>query len=231
MQELCITSYSDYLEYISRHPHELQVLDSLLDITISRFWRDRGVFELIDHVVIPDLIHHARASGSFRVRCWSAGCCSGEEAYTLRLLWDIRHNPSDVYLEIIATDRNEAVLHRGERAEFHPGSLKELPQDLLAEGFHKNESCYVIKAQYKRGLTFIKQDIRCTIPDGIFDIILCRNLVFMYFEESEQKRVLEQLISRLRPGGYLISGSSETLPGTRSNLQPIKQGEPVYRIT
>ncbi len=140
MQELSISNYRDYLHYLERHPPELNTLDRMLDITITRFWRDRGVFALIENTVFPALILNAKKDERTQLYCWSAGCCNGEEAYSLQLLWHIRIAPDDLRLNIVATDRNETVLERARQGRFPEGALKELPPDLLQAGFDRKNS-------------------------------------------------------------------------------------------
>jgi len=229
MHQLRINNYIDYFDYIKQYPEEWNTLDRFLDITISRFWRDRGVFELLEKVVLPDLISEARKERRSKIRCWCAGCCNGEEAYSLQLLWHIRIAPDDLRLNIVATDRNETVLERAQQGRFPEGALKELPPDILQAGFDRKNSFYQIKRQYTEDIRFLQQDIRRDMPAGPFDIILCRNLVFTYFDQQVRNSLTTEILHRLRLGGYLIIGANERLPDENLNVKQIKKGAPVYR--
>lgn len=229
MQELDINSYEKYNNYIRDHEDELNILDRMLDITITRFWRDRGVFELIGKKVFPDLISSARRENRTHLHCWSAGCCNGEEAYSLLLLWHVRLAPENMHLRITATDRNETVLERARKGFFPEGVLRDVPIDIVNAGFDKSNSGYTIKKHYVDKVRFVQQDIRHEIPEGHFDIILCRNLVFTYFDTPVRDTIMSKILSRLRQGGYFIIGSNEQLSPKYVPLKQIKKGEPVYR--
>ena len=87
--ELGLSGLVAYREYLCCHPEEWQVLDSLCRVTISRFYRDKRVFDVLRFEILPSLARRALTDGEKEVRCWSAGCCSGEEPYTLQILWKI----------------------------------------------------------------------------------------------------------------------------------------------
>ncbi len=230
MQELGIASYRDYLYYIAQNPGERAILDRSLDITITRFWRDKGVYALLEKTVFPDLIQQVLQEKRTKLRCWSAGCCNGEEPYSLQLLWHIRLSPEDLNLEIIATDWNQAVLDRAQRGCFPEGVLKDLPADLLEKGFERKDAAHVIKDQFKHNIHFLRQDIREEMPGGQFDIILCRNFILTYFDREISVPLLNKFLSLIRKGGYFIIGSTETIPPAFDKLKQIKKGEPVYRL-
>lgn len=229
MQELAIRNYSDYLVHIDQFPGELDTIDGFLDITISRFWRDRGVFELLEEAILPDLIATAQQKQRNAIRCWCAGCCNGEEPYSLALLWHLRFSPVDVQLRILATDRNETVLNRAASGSFPGGALKDVPPDILEEGFEKVNKGYVIRRKFTDGIQFLQQDIRRDIPDEFFDMIFCRNFIFTYYEHSVWDALFKTMLTRLRPGGYFVIGAHEHLPKTDFDIRRVKKGEPVYR--
>jgi len=230
MQEIETNNFRNYLNYLEKNAQEWDTLDRMLDITITRFYRDRGVFEIVEKTVLPDLIVRARHERRRQLQCWSAGCCNGEEVYSLQLLWHERLAPDDIHLTITATDRNETVLERARTGRFPEDAFKDLPRDLLENGFDREDSCYVIKSKYKHEVKFLRQDIRNTMPDGPFDIIFCRNLVLTYFDTPVRNIVMTDILSRLRQGGYLIIGANEHLPETIKDLRQLKKGEPVYQL-
>jgi chemotaxis protein methyltransferase CheR len=230
MQDLRIKNYTDYILYIEENSNERDRLDEMLDITITRFWRDRGVYEILEKIIFPDLTEKAERDNRLLLHCWSAGCCNGEEPYSLSLLWDIRLSVGNIQLEITATDRNQTVLERAQKGIFPIGAMRDIPDDIRMIGFENSANDYIMKEQYKRRIQFLKQDIRNEMPDNIFDVILCRNLVFTYFDISIQKRLLTELAARLRPEGYLIIGSNEQLPQAEIQFKKIKKREPVYTV-
>ena len=141
--------------------------------------------EVVDELqrVDPD----ALARGESRLRCWIAGCASGEEAYTLKLLEHFCLAPSELVmpLQILATDVDEYLLSRARYGCYWSGSLKELPQAWVEAAFTVNQH-YCLKPTFREGIKFEGQDIRKKMPDGSFHLILCRNLVFTYLFLSRE---------------------------------------------
>lgn len=205
-----------YRGYLERTPAEWRILDTLTHITISRFYRDRAVFDRLGSVVFP-LLARKRRGGVVRV--WSAGCASGEEPYSLAILW--RCGGSDrPPLRVVATDADPAMIARAQVGCYAHGSLRDVPGDWPTKAFEHSDDRYCVRPVYRDGVSFVQQDIRTQAPDGTFDLVLCRNLAFTYFDESLQRLVLARILTRLAVGGYLLLGRHEKLPDTRA-LAPI----------
>jgi chemotaxis protein methyltransferase CheR len=128
----------------------------------------------------------------------------------------------DLSLRIIATDRNAYLIERAENGIYPGGALKELPEEwkkqAFKQAFEKRGDEYQIKKEFRQDVQFREQDIRSELPEGTFDLILCRNLVFTYFEEGIQRDVFQRIMTRLNPGGYLIIGNHESLPEGQEDL-------------
>jgi chemotaxis protein methyltransferase CheR len=182
LETLGLDGYEAYRARLESDPGEWAVLDGLMNVTISRFNRDRGVFEFLrDEVLRPGM------------RVWSAGCASGEEPYTLALMCD--------GLDILATDVDPAMLRRAEAARYPASSLRELPdRDAFVDG--------VLDARY-RHVTFALHDVRDDPPHGPFDLVLCRNLAFTYFDEATQRETLQRIEGVT---DMLVIGAHERLP-------------------
>jgi len=213
MRDLGIGDLVTYRAQLDADPREWAELDAMCRITISRFYRDKGVFRVLAEAILPELAHRAGEEGR-DVTCWSAGCASGEEVYTLKMIWDERIGPTApaVRLSVLGTDVDETLLTRALRACYNRGSLKEMPGDLIARCFDDREGELCVKEPHRSDVLFIAQDIRTSMPDGPFDLILCRNLVLTYFEAPLQQRVLADMAARLHPSGYLVIGAHEALP-------------------
>lgn len=231
MKELNLPDAAAYREYLETHPAEWTALDALCRITISRFYRGIGVFEALRTEILPELASTAKARGSGVVRCWSAGCASGEEPYSLAALWKLGLQPnfSDVSLRIIATDSDPHMLRRSREGRYCRGSLKDFPQQWLADVFEREDDQFLIRGEYRRMVEFLQQDLRREMPAGPFDLICCRNFAFTYFEESLQKEVLPRLVKRLHPGGRLVIGLHEQLPLLPPDLAEDRPSLGVYR--
>jgi len=113
---------------------------------------------------------------------------------------------------VIATDADETMIERAKVACYGRSSLKDLPQGWVERAFIHCDMRFCLAPEFRRGVELALQDIRHSMPDGPFDLILCRNLVFTYFDEALQRRISDQLRERLRPGGFLVLGSHEALP-------------------
>ena len=232
--ELGLESVIAYRGYLDSHHEEWQILDSLCRITISRFYRDRVVFDALRTLILPFLARRSLADNEKEVRCWSAGCCSGEEPYTLQILWKLCVMPAedrDIPLRIIASDTDEELLERASKGLFTESSLGALPPELIRQSFEHLGNIYAIMADFRENIEFVNQDIRRELPVGSFHLILCRNLVFTYFDEALQRGVLERISDTLLPGGFFITGIHEPLPQGEVSLKPFSGIPGIYQKT
>ncbi len=220
-----------YRAFLIETPAEWARLDVDCRIPISRFYRDRRVFDYLGRRALPVVAQSAAARGGRRLRCWSAGCASGEEAYTLRVLWDLSVQPirPEVGFEILGTDADAALLRRAEAARYQGGSLKDLPAAWRDAAFTRDGEAFVLRPEFRRDVAFQEADIRRGQPEGPFDLVLCRNLVFTYFAPGLQAALQRAIAARLAPGGYLVIGAHERLPAEAGDLVPLAPKLPIYR--
>jgi chemotaxis protein methyltransferase CheR len=230
LRDLRLRDCGAYRDYLTTHPAEWRVLDSCCRISVSRWWRDGAVWERLGDSIIPALAVATIAAGRRTLRCWSAGCASGEEPYSLRWLWSTRIAAAfpDLALEIVATDVDPALLERAAAASYRHSSVRGMPPG-WADAFQRQGSSYVLRPDFRRGVRFLQQDIRDRLPDGSFDLILCRNLVFTYFEIGLQRRTLERMLRVLESGGALVIGRKERLPAGPTGLADWTPELGIYR--
>lgn len=211
---LRLASLDQYRAYLEGHPAEWRVLDSFCRISVSRLMRDRSVFERLAGVVLPSLAAAAQARGAKELRCWSAGCASGEEPYTLALLWrfELAERFPGLAMHVVATDVDRQLLERAALGRYRRSSLREVPPSWTAAAFTPDGQWLELRPEFREGVEFVAQDIRESAPEGVFDLILCRNLAFTYFDELLQRRVAERLLNSLQPGGALVVGERERVP-------------------
>lgn len=213
MRDLGLDNFPAYRARLESDPAEWSDLDECCHITISRFFRDRRVFDVLRAVVLPDI--GARTDREGRdANVWSAGCTSGEEPYTIKILWDAEVagvHPA-VSISITATDVDAAMLARARQGCFEPSSLHELPAPLIEQAFERRGPLYCVKAKHRQGIDFIDQDLRSQMPKDPFDLILCRYVVFTYFAAPLQREIMVRMLERLRPNGYFVIGTHEQLP-------------------
>lgn len=221
-----------YRAFLEAHPEEWAALDGLCRVTVSRFFRDRAVWEWLRDEGLPAAARLARAAGEGRVRAWSAGCGSGEEPYGLALLWRIAVAPSfpGLALEVLATDAGEEVLARARRACWAPASLREVPAELVPIAFERRGAELCLREDLRAGVELARADLRREFPEGPFHLVLCRNLAFTYLDTGGQGRALEALAARLAPGGLLVVGAHERLPAGAGGFEPRAGPLPVYRF-
>lgn len=213
MRDLGLDDFGAYRAYLDANDGEWACLDSLCRVTISRFYRDRRVFDDLASVVLPVLVPTAAMAGR-PLRAWSAGCASGEEPYSLTLIWYFRlaERWPEVVFDIVATDSDAALLDRARTGCYGAGSVGELPGEWKADGFRRVGDAWCLRDAVKEGVTWQCRDLRATAPDGPFDLVLCRNLAFTYFADDGQRAVASRIAGVLRPGGALVLGAHETLP-------------------
>jgi chemotaxis protein methyltransferase CheR len=214
---------------LQSEPGEWRSLDGLCRISISRFYRDRAVFDALRSDVLPPLAKAALAAGVREIRAWSAGCASGEEPFSLRLVWDLGLEGQKPSLAITATDADSSLLERAARACFPWSGVRALPRSWVEQAFVLRGAEYCLQPEHRSGIHFVRQDIREEAPDDRFHIVLCRNLAFTYFALELQQQAAERLVSHLEPGGALVLGKHEALPPGRFPLEPWVEPSHIYR--
>lgn len=230
MHDLGLDDFAAYRARLEADPTEWHVFDEFCHITISRFFRDKGVFEVLRTHVLPNIA--ARAKREQRdAHAWSAGCASGEEPYTLKILWDIEiaNAYRSVSISIIASDVDKAMLTRAREGCFELTSLHELPPPLIAQAFDRVGSQYCVKPKHREGIEFLDQDLRTETPARLFDLILCRYVAFTYFAVPLQRKVLARMLERLRPQGYLVIGTHEQLPSDVPELAALDSAPQIFQ--
>ncbi|MDH3980206.1 MAG: chemotaxis protein CheR [Gammaproteobacteria bacterium] len=231
MQSLQLDGLNDYRDYLQQHPDEWRVLDTLCRITISRFYRDKGIYRLLADRLIPGLVEQIRREGRSQLHIWSAGCGSGEEPYSLAILWamQLQQRFPDITLRILATDIEPHLLNRARTACYPFSSLKELPAAWRESAFTASDGRYCLQETFKRQVLFVEHDVRCPVPATSLQLILCRNLVYTYYDEGLQREITQRLVDALQPGGLLVVGSHETLPDNIPVFTPLSCNRAIYK--
>lgn len=230
LAELDLPDAATYRRYLEANPGEWTVLERACRIPVSRFYRDRAVFECLERVVLPELAAAVVARGETELRAWSAGCAAGEEPYTLAILWR-RHLAArfpGVRLRIFATDAEPGMIEQAARACYPGHALRDLPADLAA-AFSPSPEGLCLADEYRRDVELSVQDVRVAVPDGHFHLVLCRYLVLTYFDEALQRRTLARLIDTLEPDGVLVVGITERMPEPLEGLVAWSARLRIYR--
>jgi chemotaxis protein methyltransferase CheR len=228
LKALGLADLDAYRRHLAARPQEWREFDGLCGIPVSRFYRDRGIYDALERSILPELVHAAAPRSA--LAAWSAGCASGEEPYTLALIWAIRLHPRfpGAGLCIVATDSNAEVLARARAGCYAASSLKELPRDLRTQGFEEQDGTWRIRDRF-RTVDIMQQDLREAMPKGPFDLILCRNVVLTYYSPPLRDMLMARVVDRLRPGGALVIGAHESVPPSMREVVAWPGTRSIYR--
>jgi chemotaxis protein methyltransferase CheR len=190
-----------YLSILRRDAQELEKFLDRVTINVSQLWRHPEQFDVLERDVLPDL---ARTG---RVRAWSAGCSYGAEAYTLAAI--CKTVAPGCRIEIRGTDIDPRMVARAREGRFTAEDARTAPRAGLERWFERDADGWRAKPELRMVTKFETGDLlRDAVPARSFDLILCRNVV-IYFTEPVRDALHERLARALRPGGYLMVGSSE----------------------
>jgi chemotaxis protein methyltransferase CheR len=231
MRACGVHTYADYQALLDRSPTEYERLRDALTINVTRFYRNAETWNLLRRDLIPRIC----APGSGEIRVWSAGCSSGEEAYTIAILaaehLDRAGRSGELgRLVVDATDVDRLSLERAMAARYRPENLTEMPPELVHRYFDPAGPELQIVARV-RGRVFVRRVDLSSAPPPRRDyhLVVCRN-VLIYFDRPMQERLLQIFTDSLAPGGYLVLGKVETLFGpVRDRLLLVDPRERVYR--
>lgn len=203
--------FEDYLLRIQKDSQEEESLSRILTVTISRFFRDRDVFDRIESSVLPSLLEK---KNSGKIRAWSIGCASGEEPYRLSLLWKERFEKRYPRIDftLLSTDIDESLLQRAEEGRYKKSSLREVPREILQKYFAMDGDDYMIDPSLRESIEFRRHDILRGDPVLGMDIVFCRNLAFTYFARQTRVNVLKKIAASLEEDGFFVIGMDESIP-------------------
>jgi len=177
-------------------------------VTVSRFFRNARLFRVLRETVLPLL-----AARMEPVHAWSAGCASGEEAYSVRIAWEELEGEKPP-LALVGTDIDEEVLSRTSRGAYPESSLREVPLELRRKYFDtsRDPPGVILDERIRRSVRFLRHDLLRDDPPGRFGLILCRNAAFTYFSRPRRISVADRLAQSLESAGFLVLGRTERLP-------------------
>lgn len=229
MQALGCTKIQEYLTHLASKEPVRRKCDRIMGVSVSRFFRDKKLWELLTDEILPDLIE----SGNAPIKIWSAGCACGEEVYSLKMVWAMleQKNIKLPSLYIIATDVNPLHLKKAKEAVYPLTSLREVPESLRTNFFlsQSGKKRYKVKSFLGKNIAWKPLSFFAGPPGSVFHLILIRNNLITYYKENAIKSVFDQCIEALSPGGYIVTGSHEKLPFEFSQLQSHPQLPYVYK--
>ena len=213
-----INKISLYARYLQDNPGETDILLKELMISVTNFFRDPEVWNRLKESVIPRILDNSQ-DGSI-IRAWVPGCSSGEEAYSLAMIFrEIMDNATprrNLSMQIFATDLSSDAIDIARKGNFPDRIKKEMPRDRLSRFFIRGDNYYRVNTEIREMIVFAQHNIILHPSFTKMDIISCRNLL-IYVNPGLQKKILGLFYYSLNPGGIMVLGSSET-PGTQSHL-------------
>jgi two-component system CheB/CheR fusion protein len=220
MAEVGCDTFVQYQDHLEVHPEEFPRLFDTLLINVTSFFRDRAAWDFLREEIVGRIITAKNAHEPIRV--WSAGCASGEEAYSVAMvLADALGEPAfRDRVKIYATDLDDDALSAGRHAAYDDRGFAELPDGYLERFFDRVGDRYLFRADLRRSVIFGHHDLLQDAPISRLDLLLCRNTL-MYFNAEAQAQVLRKFIFALRPGGFLFLGKAETLLARAPEFSPV----------
>ena len=210
LQVVGADGYLDYLDHLEVDPEEFTQLFNTILINVTSFFRDPPTWDYLAAEVLPRIL--ADKGEDEPVRIWSAGCASGEEAYTLAMVAAEAMGTDAVRdrVKIYATDVDEEALNQARQARYGPRQVEGVPPELLERYFEGNGQGYVFSKDLRRSVIFGRHDLIQDAPISRIDLLVCRNTL-MYLNSETQSHVLARFSFALREGGYLMLGKAEML--------------------
>ena len=202
----------EYLQILLESPEELSVLYHDLLIGVTQFFRDPPAFQFLQTEIIPEIIEKKRNS-SGPIRIWSAGCASGEEAYSMAIAFQegMKHLAHPPLVKIFATDVHRRSLHFASQGLYPAEAFDSMPGEIQSRYFNKRADGFEISPEIRKLIVFAPHDVINDAPFTKLDLISCRNML-IYFQPIVQKKVISLFHFGLQTGAYMFLGPSET-PG------------------
>ena len=195
---------ADYLGVLKAQPVELEEFLDRMTINVSQLWRNPEQWKLIGGTLLPELAETGRS-----VSVWSAGCSYGAEAYTVAAL--ARTHVPAARVTIKGTDIDKRMVERARQGRFSEEDARSAPSDLLERHFTRVDDGWQAKRELLSMCSFEVGDLlRMRVPEGRLDLVFCRNTV-IYFTDEVRNELHARLAQALRPGGYLVIGSTERI--------------------
>ncbi len=207
----------DYIQYLYEHPSELRYLTDIITIHVTEFFRDSEVFSYFSERLLPTLVERKNNSVRNHLRVWSAGCSTGEEAYSIAILIDKFMKGNAINVKVFGTDISEDACNTAKEGEYSREKIKNVSGNIVGNYFSESENGYKIAPRIKRKVSFSVHDLFSEPPFSEIDIVVCRN-VMIHFKQSYREEVMANFHSVLNDSGLLILGKSEGVSGACQDM-------------
>ncbi len=212
-----LNKITSYVNFLHENPNEGDILFKELMIGVTNFFRDANVWEKLKKTVIPSIINNAKSDPL--LRAWVPGCSTGEEAYSLAIIFKEALEKTDregVSMQIFATDLDNDSIERARKGVFRASIASDVSPERLKRFFVKTEEGYCVKTEIREMVVFAQHNLTMHPPFTKLDFISCRNLL-IYLDHELQKKIIGLFYYSINPEGFLLLGSSESL-GSQGNL-------------
>jgi two-component system CheB/CheR fusion protein len=228
MSQVGVTDYAEYLDYLELHAEEFTGLFNTILINVTGFFRDAEAWEYLRTDVLPALL--ATKSPTEPLRVWSAGCASGEEAYTLAIVLAEMLGTAEFRdrVKIYATDVDEEALTHARHGTFSDREVRGIPPELLEKYFEPSGGRFAFRKELRRSVIFGRNDLVQDAPISRIDLLVCRNTL-MYFTAETQARILTRFHFALSEPGVLFLGKAEMLLSHGALFVPIDLKRRTFR--
>ncbi|MDH2429473.1 CheR family methyltransferase [Sphaerisporangium sp. TRM90804] len=220
LETLRLQHYSEYRDYLEMEPEEFGRLFESLLINVTAFFRDPQAWQVLRRTVIPSLMN-AKGTGKM-IRVWSAGCATGEEAYSLAMAFaeELGVEEFGERVKIYATDLDEKALQIARAAVYSERQLTDVPDSLREKYFERVEGGLAFRRDLRRQLIFGRNDLTRDAPISRVDLLLARNTL-MYFNTETQLSIVRRFHFALTDLGYLFLGKAEMLLNHADRFEPV----------
>lgn len=210
MNQVSINDHADYIDYLQMNPDEFNALFNTILINVTGFFRDPEAWDYLRDEVIPSML--AERAPEDPIRVWSAGCASGEEAYSIAIVLAEALGPDQFRqrVKIYATDVDDEALGQARQATYSARELEGLAPGLLEMYFEPHEGRFSFRKDLRRTVIFGRNDLVQDAPISRIDLLICRNTL-MYFTQETQAKILGRFHFALVPRGVLFLGKAEML--------------------
>jgi two-component system, chemotaxis family, CheB/CheR fusion protein len=210
MQDIQIETFEDYVDYLEVHPEEFYHLFDTILINVTAFFRDTAAWEYLGNEIIPRILAAKKDGGLIRI--WSAGCASGEEPYSLAMLFaeTMGEDGFRERVKIYASEVDEAALTVARQGKYSANATESLSSERKERFFERSNSHLVFRSDLRRAIIFGRHDLLKDAPISRLDLLVCRNSL-MYFNADIQSRILSGFHFALNDDGFLFLGKAELL--------------------
>jgi two-component system CheB/CheR fusion protein len=228
MHEAGSSDYVEYRDQLESNAEEFGHLFNTILINVTGFFRDSETWTFLQREVMPELLADIDAGREIRV--WSAGCASGEEAYSLAIAFSEALGVEETAkrVKIYGTDVDEDALRDARVGLYSAKSLEALPAELRGKYFEQNGTQFSFRPDLRRRVIFGRHDITRDAPISRLDLLVCRNTL-MYFNVETQSQVIDRFHFALREGGYLFLGKAEMLLSDGERFEVVSMRQRIFR--